>query len=698
MMKKLMRKLSNNPIYGLLSSLITNILYVLVLLNIQNYLSLSRKISVIIVASLTLIVLLVNLLFVLGYSCKKSWARKVMLTLSAFVTLVFGVSVYYTMRLNKSIDALIDQDDQEILDYSFVTLNQNITLDNLYAEDKIGYVLGKEEFNESVKEEISSVSPAIKVETFERYDDLLASLADEEGVELAILPKHFRSYAESLANEVQEELMSVNVIHEFNITLVGEGKSQARVLEEPFSILMMGINENLADSIILATVNPKTLGVTMTSIARDSFVPISCYPGQAYDQINHARGISRQCIINTVENMLDLEIDFFFETDFYALVKIVDVLGGLELESPISFGGSLPKEENPNEFHEIYIKKGKYEMTGKEVITFARERHHFASGDFQRQLNQQYVIKELAQKIFADARKNPDTLIKVLQAAEKNIVMDLSMNRHISPILGHAINNIAASPVAPLDTFLIQSTQIMGEGTMINGSWFLIPYNSSIEEVKALIKQNMSLEIPEPTHLPFSFSINHPVEFGLDTSLEGFTGGLLTDPDDHVEVTYYDIPDFRYMSLDEIKSWGSNNGVEIFFTYIDESHSSFSSEYEDGQIIYQSTSAGEVTTLPSSIEVSVVDKPYVEPEPEPSGTFVVPKFDGMSLDEIKSWGSNNGVTLDILLIKEGHEAYKDHYRNGQVIYQSTEPGEYSQAQTYIEISYVVKSEDDQSDD
>ncbi|WZU01470.1 LCP family protein [Erysipelothrix sp. D19-032] len=121
---------------------------------------------------------------------------------------------------------------------------------------------------------------------------------------------------------------------------------------------MLGNNDNLSDSIILATFNPNTMKATMTSVPRDSYVPIACYPGQTFDKINHSRGISRECMIDTVENFLDVDIDFYFETDFYALEKIVDALGGLDIESPLQFAGSFPIENsNPVEYEPITVPK-----------------------------------------------------------------------------------------------------------------------------------------------------------------------------------------------------------------------------------------------------------------------------------------------------------------------------------------------------
>lgn len=623
-------KFYNSPVVGIILSLIVNILFVFVLINIGDYLSVSKKGFVIVVSSISLLALFVNGLFIWGFAYRNKFVRKSFVIFSSILVLIFGLAISYTYRLNRGLGNLIDKDNHEFINYSFVTVDEAIGLDNFVADDKIAYVEGDLEFNEAVEAEIAKYSTAIQVVRYERYEDLLKDLIEEETLNVAVLPQRFTSFAEGMSDKAKEQLEETFVIHNFNIKVQNEELGSAKVLEEPFSILLTGINGNLSDSIILATINPKTLDVTMTSIARDSFVPISCYPGQSYDKINHSRGRSRQCLTDTIENLLDIEIDFFIETDFYALVKITDVLGGLELESPVAFGGSLPKEDNPNEYHEVFIQKGKQHMNGYQVITFARERHHFGSGDFQRQLNQQYVIKELASKIFTESRKNVDTIIRVIRAAEDNIVMNLSIEKDISPLLGLAINNISASPVGAIDTFNIRSTQLQGTSEMINGVSYMIPYEKSLRDIKAMLKQNLSGDIATPQKESFDFSMNHPYDYGNGVKLGNYYGtSTITDPSEHQkEPETVNIPDFTTMSLDEIKSWANKYGIELGITEITVGHPAYNDHYTDGQIIYQSVDPGETDGYPEYMEVSIVVKPKepevpvepvepVEPEPDP---------------------------------------------------------------------------------
>lgn len=116
-------KFYNSPLVGFILSLFVNILFLFVLINLGDYLSISRKGFVIAVSAISVFALLVNLLFIWGFAYRKSTVRKVFVIISSLLILGFGFTVYFTNRLNKGIDALIDQDNEELLDYSFVTLD-----------------------------------------------------------------------------------------------------------------------------------------------------------------------------------------------------------------------------------------------------------------------------------------------------------------------------------------------------------------------------------------------------------------------------------------------------------------------------------------------------------------------------------------------------------------------------------------------
>ena len=161
------------------------------------------------------------------------------------------------------------------------------------------------------------------------------------------------------------------------------------LFRSPFSLLILGNDGGRTDSLILATYNPITLSVTMTSIPRDSFVPIACYPDNQKDKIGHAFSVSRDCALNTVEELFDIDINYFVEINFKGVVEIVDALDRIWLESPVEFVGQNSDDERGH--YTVWVPKGGFWATGEMALTFARERYRMPGGDNQRQVNQQQI-------------------------------------------------------------------------------------------------------------------------------------------------------------------------------------------------------------------------------------------------------------------------------------------------------------------
>ena len=123
-----------------------------------------------------------------------------------------------------------------------------------------------------------------------------------------------------------------------------ETASSGKSITEPFTILLMGIDSTdevleknaiaNGDTLILITFNPKTLNATMISIPRDSYVPIACWSGKPENKITHAAAYGNDCMINTIQNYFDTKIDYYAKINFKGLVKLVNAVGGVEVDVP----------------------------------------------------------------------------------------------------------------------------------------------------------------------------------------------------------------------------------------------------------------------------------------------------------------------------------------------------------------------------
>ena len=321
------RNLSNLNLILAALAVITDILMVIGMMSLTRYSTLSKPVFIAINVVVLIVLLALNAL--IAYNAVAM--RKNLLTASGVVlvvALVLGIGVVYvSTRVNSNIDRIIDTGKtSEKVEVSFVVysedgnyaINDTSELDGKLfgilsdTTDQVGYVLPKAE--------LESLGINVTYKEYEYYHSLLLALSSGE-VDAAALPSNYVAMFE--VNDGYEEFLANTksiLTFDENITVTTETGSDKDVTSEPFTVLIIGTDEGRSDALILASFNPISMQLTMTSIARDSYVPIACYSGNSSDKINHARTRSRQCTIDTVEDLMDINIDFYFESNFAGLV------------------------------------------------------------------------------------------------------------------------------------------------------------------------------------------------------------------------------------------------------------------------------------------------------------------------------------------------------------------------------------------
>ena len=167
--------------------------------------------------------------------------------------------------------------------------------------------------------------------------------------------------------------------------------------DSSFSVLLLGIDNGAygrdtevgrSDTMLLVTVNPKQKKTTMISIPRDSYTEIIGYG--TFDKINHAYAFGKeQFSINSVQNMLNVPIDYYVTVDMGGLMGLVDAVGGLEITPALTF---TYEEESFTEGVTRHV-------DGEAALRYARMRYDDPEGDTGRQKRQQYVIQKLVEKL-----------------------------------------------------------------------------------------------------------------------------------------------------------------------------------------------------------------------------------------------------------------------------------------------------------
>lgn len=156
--------------------------------------------------------------------------------------------------------------------------------------------------------------------------------------------------------------------------------------QEPFSVLVLGVDERegdkgRSDTMIVMTVNPTLKSTTMVSIPRDTYTEIVGYGTQ--DKLNHAYAFGGiQMSLDSVENLLDMPIDYVAEVNMEGFQDVVNAVGGITVTNTLDFTQDA-----------IHFAAGEIKLTGKEALSYVRMRKEDPSGDWGRQDRQRQVIQ-----------------------------------------------------------------------------------------------------------------------------------------------------------------------------------------------------------------------------------------------------------------------------------------------------------------
>lgn len=156
-------------------------------------------------------------------------------------------------------------------------------------------------------------------------------------------------------------------------TLVGHDEETLKNLEQ-IQVLLMGVSTDnggkLTDTIIVATYDPKNQKASLLSIPRDTFVGKNPQTGTGSDKINALYQKSPEKTLEKVNEITGLNIKYYMVVDNQALIKLVDVIGGVDFYVPIDM-----VYDDPSQDLHINLKEGQQKLDGDKAEQLLRYRH-----------------------------------------------------------------------------------------------------------------------------------------------------------------------------------------------------------------------------------------------------------------------------------------------------------------------------------
>lgn len=376
-----------------------------------------------------LVLILLTMIFVLLINFSThGLVSKILCSLMVVVlSSVYGLGNYYLYSTNTTLETVTDQGNKAKNTVSVVVLNSS-GLENVNSLEgsKLGVL--KTIGNEATKKSLTDLKKYNVTYTKKTYDNMLGmlkALYDGE-VDAIVLNEAYRSNVCDLEDYTNFN-NDTKVIHK-TVYYTKENSSSLAVSDitsKPFNILISGndsfgsLDENSRSDVdMLVTINPVTSTILLTSIPRDSYVKEVCNDYACnygvYDKLTHTGIYGVDTTKDTIENLLDIDINYVYRVNFTSMIDIVDALGGVDVTVPEGMAVSkFYTNSNLEGVHE-----GENHLDGKRALAYSRERKAYLDGDLQRARNQQQVLQAMFKKATSpEIIKNYTSLLKALIGA-----------------------------------------------------------------------------------------------------------------------------------------------------------------------------------------------------------------------------------------------------------------------------------------
>lgn len=342
-----------------------------------------------------IIVLLILFGVTFGLQYVKNKVYIVGIVLSIILSILQAIGIVYMLKADKLMadvgganyktDNMIvvvkkDNPASNLMDASMYRFGTQTAVDQENTQtmlDNINKALGRE----------------VKVEQYGTVQELANALL-EGRVDAAVYNQALDGL---ITDSIEDYSEQVRVLYQYGIET--ELEQETADVEEPFNVYISGIDvsgpvatNSRSDVNIIMTVNPNTKKILLTTTPRDYYVQIPDISGEQRDKLTHAGIYGVDASMRTLEQLYGIDISYYARVNFSSLVKIVDTLGGVDVDSDFEFDAQG-----------YHFQKGMNHLDGKQALAFSRERYSFEDGDNQRGKDQEKVLTAILNKAMSPA-------------------------------------------------------------------------------------------------------------------------------------------------------------------------------------------------------------------------------------------------------------------------------------------------------
>lgn len=361
-----------------------------------------------------IILIIAALVMVLQLGFTRGTASKIILTtVTVMMILVYGTGTYYISKASGLLGNVTDFGNETMTTVQVIALKDSGIKSEKDLEGKTVGSLKSISLasTQALIQDLSGKGVTFQDKQYDNIQGMVNGLYDKE-VPAIILNDAYRGNINDLEDEKFRNFgTDTQVVYTY--TYKTENKSTTNSVDDitknPFTVLISGVDSrdgfaesSRSDVNMLATINPVTRTVLLTSIPRDYYVTTVCEEDAgcqngAKDKLTHTGLHGTETTKKTIESLLGIDINYTAKVNFTSVVNLVDALGGIDVD--VKPGLAVDHFYTNDYFGTDYgVTEGINHLNGQAALCYARERYAYQDGDRQRVKNQQEVLMAIVKK------------------------------------------------------------------------------------------------------------------------------------------------------------------------------------------------------------------------------------------------------------------------------------------------------------
>lgn len=393
----------------------------------------------------------------------------------ALLGIIANVGIFIVSRTATAlISSVTTTDSARYEDYAIVALKgSGVKLDG--AGQSV--VLLSAADSSDLRQAIATKTPAA-ITTADSPAAALVSLQDGSH-QMAVYTAAYMQELQAGANN--ELFQKLDVLATFRVKTVSQ--QVVTDVTKPFVIYVSGIDTygavsttSRSDVNILIAVNPTTNNVLLVNTPRDYYVQLNGTAGLK-DKLTHAGLYGVNMSQNTLADLYNLDINYNIRINFTSLEKVVDAMGGVDVDSEYNFSSGG-----------YSFVSGVNHLNGRQALAFSRERYSFEGGDRTRGQNQMKLLTAIINKMTQPAMalkagQLVAALNSVFQTNMPSTDLTLLIRRQLDTLAKWKITSASVDGTgASLPTYSMGAQQL----------YVMIPDEASLNSARQLLRATLS--------------------------------------------------------------------------------------------------------------------------------------------------------------------------------------------------------------